>query len=79
MLRLPVYINHTPVDALLCVRLAGGPDDGWNDYRCQCGSHTFTIRHNRPDGYWALIATAASMLAEAGIGVQQVSNWDKEA
>jgi hypothetical protein len=69
MLRLPVYINHTQVDALVCVRL-DGPDDGWNEYRCQCGPHTFRVQHNRPDGYWALVATAAGMLAEAGVGVR---------
>lgn len=70
MITARIDINGQPIDELRCVRVGNGPDDGWNDYVCTCGEHTFRVRHNRPDGYWALIATAASMLAEAGVGVR---------
>lgn len=77
MIRVDVSINGHPIDALRCVRVGSGPDDGWNEYVCTSGAHSFRIRHNRPDGYWALIATAAGVLAEAGVGVRQVSNYDR--
>lgn len=32
---------------------------------------TFTVRHDRREGAWALVAAAAATLAEAGVGAAQ--------
>jgi len=39
-----------------------------------CGvipTQRFTVRHDRREGAWALVAAAASVLAEAGVGAAQ--------
>jgi len=68
MLRARLDINGTPIASLVCVRQPGGADDGWNEYACTYRGETFAVRHYRPAGAWALIATAAGVLAEAGAG-----------
>jgi len=74
MLRVRLDVNGMPIGWLECVRQRGGPDDGWNDYSCECSKlpgQRFTVRHHRPDGAWALVAAAATVLAEAGVGAAQ--------
>ena len=44
-----------------------GLEDGWCNYRCQFKQHTFTVLHFNPAGHWALVATAAALLAENGV------------
>jgi len=71
MLRVKLDVNGAPIGWLECVRQPGGPDDGWNTYSCVCGvlpTQRFTVRHDRREGAWALVAAAASVLAEAGVG-----------
>ena len=71
MLRVRLDINATPLGWLECVRQPGGPDDGWNDYVCHCGTlpgQPFTVRHDRREGEWALLPAASATLAEAGVG-----------
>jgi hypothetical protein len=74
MLRVKLDVNGTPIGWLECVRQPGGPDDGWNTYSCVCGTlptQAFTVRHDRSEGAWALVAAAATVLAEAGVGAAQ--------
>lgn len=71
MLRVRLDVNTTPIGWLECVRQPGGPDDGWNVYRCVCGTlpgQPFEVRHDRSEGAWALVAAASATLAEAGVG-----------
>ena len=71
MLRIRLDVNGTAIGWLECVRQRGGPDDGWNDYVCNCSAlpgQPFEVRHDRRDGAWALVAAASATLAEAGVG-----------
>jgi len=71
MLRVRLDVNGMAIGWLECVRQPGGPDDGWNTYSCTVSAlpgQPFTVKHNRPDGVWALVAAAATVLAEAGVG-----------
>lgn len=71
MLRVKLDVNGTPIGWLECVRQPGGPDDGWNSYHCVCSAvptQPFEVRHDRREGAWALVASAAATLAEAGVG-----------
>ena len=65
MIRARLDVNGQRIAELVCVRQPGGADDGWNEYRCTYRGEAFTVRHYRPAGAWALIATAATVLAEA--------------
>ena len=82
MLRVRLDVNAVPIGWLECVRQPGGPDDGWNTYSCTCGTlpaQPFTVRHDRREGAWALVAAAASVLAEAGVGAAQpLIVWQSE-
>ena len=74
MLRVRLDVNGAPIGWLECVRQPGGPDDGWNTYSCTVSAlpgQPFAVRHHRPDGAWALVAAAATVLAEAGVGAAQ--------
>ena len=71
MLRVKLDVNGTAIGWLECVRKPGGPDDGWNTYSCVCGTiphQRFEVKHDRREGAWALVASAAETLAIAGVG-----------
>lgn len=75
MIRATVDINGTPIATLTCRNISGG--NGWCRYECRYEAgetaHTFQVRHNRPSGAPALLATAFGMLAEAGVGQAQLA------
>ena len=74
MLRVRLDVNGMAIGWLECVRQPGGPDDGWNTYSCTVSAlpgQPFTVRHDRREGAWALVAAAAATLAEAGVGAAQ--------
>jgi len=76
MIRATIDINGEPIATLSCVNISGG--DGWCRYECRytTGDATlppFEVRHHRPDGAPALLATAFGMLAEAGVGQAQMT------
>lgn len=74
MLRVKLDVNGAPIGWLECARQPGGPDDGWNTYSCTVSAlpgQPFEVRHDRREGAWALVASAAATLAEAGVGAAQ--------
>ena len=75
MLRATIDITGMRIGTLVCTRQKGGPDNGWNTYKCHCTNvaGTFEVRHYRPDGAWALVAAATAVLAEAGVGAQDAA------
>ena len=68
-----IDINGKPIGRLVCQRVSGELD-GWCKYRCTYqdtqAPQVFTVRHYRPSGAPALVATAMGILAEAGFGRQ---------
>lgn len=78
MIRAKLDINGDPLTWAVCTRLMDGPDDGWNTYRCRAlgVGQPFEVRHDRSEGAWALVATVAAKLAEAGVGRPQPSLFD---
>lgn len=75
MLTATIDVNGETIGTLTCVNQTGG--NGWCEYACRYTTLgrtdvcRFGVRHHRPDGAPALVATAMGRLAEAGIGAAQ--------